>query len=76
MNLREEIIKYSNDEIMPEGQTPQEIADTIISMIEKRIDKVEQDYKSELNNWGKKQPMKDMYPREMTTLEKVRKELV
>ncbi len=49
--------------------------DKVIEIFEKTIDKVEQDYKNELNNWGKSQPMKDMYPREMKTLERIRKEL-
>lgn len=53
-----------------------ELARLVISVFEKTIDKVEQDYKNELNNWGKSQPMKDMYPREMNALERVRKELV
>ena len=49
--------------------------DEIIKLFEKTIDKVEKDYKSVLTPWGKKQPMTDMYPKEMDALKKVRKML-
>jgi hypothetical protein len=51
------------------------ITNDMLKLFKKRIDKVEQDYKSELNDWGKQQPMSEMYPKEMDALDKVRKQL-
>ena len=73
MSLKEEIFELTKKkQVYP---LPEDTIDDIIKLIKNRIDKVEKDYKNELNNWGKKQPMKDMYPKEMATLERIRKEL-
>ena len=77
--FKEEILSILYDNIHCWGgeiSGYEETRDTITESIEKSLDKVEQDYKSELNNWGKTQPMKDMYPKQMETLERVRKELL
>ena len=77
MNLRDKIIQaIKNNSYANGGYTNTEnTTNEIISEIEKRIDKVEQDYKSKLGNWGKQQPMTDMYPKEMDALNKVRKQI-
>ena len=73
-NLREEIYKFLTDDTEGEYDTRYQ-TDEIMKLVKKRIDKVEQDYKSKLGNWGKQQPMTDMYPKEMDALAKVRKQM-
>jgi len=73
MSLKDEIRDILNEYCLEFDNEP--AINDIISKIEKRIDKVEQDYKNELNDWGKSQPMKDMWPKQMETLERIRKEL-
>lgn len=50
--------------------------DEIMYIITKRIDKVEKDYRKPLNPYLKKLPMKEVYPKEMDALNRVRKEIL
>lgn len=53
-----------------------DVADEILRIFEKRIDKVEKDYKKVLTPYLKKQPMKDVYPKQMDALNRIRKEML
>ena len=71
MTPREKIEEHINDTHF--GSDPEYCdIDIIMKIIQDGIDEVQQDYHNELSNWGKSQPMTDMWPHEMKTLERVR----
>jgi len=72
--LKEEIYNYISDgRHYDEYDDPLEITNEILELIKKQIDQVQEDYHNELNDWGKQQPMEDMWPKQMDALNKVRK---
>ena len=76
MSLREAIWLILEKYDTPQNKWSINVTLEIFELFEKRIDKVEQDYKSALSPYLQKQPMKDVYPKEMDALERIRNELV
>ena len=72
---REKLIQYLKDAFVKCKNKEYNLVDDIMNIFQKEIDNVEQEYKSKLNNWGKQQPMTDMYPKEMDVLNKIRKRI-
>lgn len=84
MSLREDIelaISETLFDVLPSYETDnakeyaKQCLPFVVESIEEKIDEIEQDYKSKLTDWGKQQPMKEMYPKEMDALGKVREML-